>query len=555
MVGSSASEQVVLAAMQKLHWIPAHFDLTRAPIVNGGYKNSWLEWISATVTCKKLQEFHRDGWVLWDRWPRENSSCVEAWIGQRLFLVSPSARRLLSEKVHAIVCSQLGRDNRNMPCWPTLLDWAIRSAQRDAASLIVVQGTTLDQPTRQFARAAAVPLIELKLESSLGFAKNSTEQPLASTGTARSKLSAGCFDDLTAEEWLARSLSQLVEGDASSVSLEQGIWISPLLSKKAQSANHDDQANENLESIARTPLRDRTCVALADRVSAISIKPSGNIAELLQSRLSNPAFPTGSCFVAMPNYCYATKQDWKSHQTWLDRGAVGYVVDIEACVGLNNQLSRCNSLSATATLQPCLSLSQWLQGQTRPWSYLTHCTRGNCAALPQESMEGFVRRVWHDGNSNHPDPFLTLMNILQERCLRGSNWMTRTQTPMVSLSAAPIDELLTRRTFRAHLGRWDWEPYGIIFRHSCLADAHAVFYGSKHEFEKLPAEQQLFFQPSDGRQDWSDEREYRFVGNIDLAAIPTLDAVVFTQTEIEARQAAAISPFPVIWVRGTEKGN
>ena len=133
--------------------------------------------------------------------------------------------------------------------------------------------------------------------------------------------------------------------------------------------------------------------------------------------------------------------------------------------------------------------------------------------------------------------------------------MTRTQTPMVSLSAAPIDDLLARRTFRNHLGRWDWEPYGIIFHHSFLADAKAVTYGPRMNFASLPAEMQLFYQPNDGRQDWSDEQEYRFVGNINLAALPSQAAVVFTQTENEARQAAAISPFPVIWVRGTEKGN
>lgn len=555
MLGSLASVQVVLAAMQKLHWISTDFDLpSDSPIGPCGHDECWIKWmtlamsqgcdsISACAACNRLQDLQRDGWVLWERWPRESSSSVDAWLGPRLYLISPSAHRLLSEKVHTIVCSQLGRDYRNMPCWPTLLDWAIRSAQRDSASLIVAEGTTLDEPTRQFARAASVPLIELTVESPLRFSKDSAKQ------------STGSFNNTAAVEWLVSSLSQLVSSDSSAVSSEQGIWISPLLRANAQGTNRDDQANEDLETLARTPLRDRACVALADRVSAAAIKPSGTIAKLLQSRLGDPAFPTGSCFLAIPNYSYATKQDWKSHRAWLDLGAVGYVVDIEAGVGLNNQLSRCNSVSAKATFQPCLSLSKWLQGQMGPWSYFTHCTRGNSAAWPQESMEGYVRRVWNEGNSVSPDPFLTLMNILQERCLRGSNWMTRTQTPMVSLSSAPIEDLLARRTFRTHLGRWDWEPYGIIFLQSCLADAHAVTYGPKSNFEKLPAEMQLFYQPNDGRQDWSDEQEYRFVGNIDLAVLPSHAAVVFTQTENEARQAAAISPFPVIWVRGTENGN
>lgn len=569
MLGSSASVQIVLAAMQKLHWISADFDLASVPIDPCRNDKCWIEWMTLAISqhsdsilgsaaCNRLQELQRDGWVLWDRWPRESFSSVEAWLEPRLYLISPSVRRLLSEKVHTIVCSQLGRDYRNMPCWPTLLDWAIRSSQRDSASLIVAEGTTLDEPTRQFARAATVPLIELILEKPFRFSKDLARQSLAASGDSP-KQSAGSFSDNNnnnaAVEWLANSLSQLVASNASAANSEQSIWISPLICENSQSENCDERAVDELKSLLGTPLRDRACLALADRVSTISIKPSGTIAKLLQSRLSDPAFPTGSCFLAIPNYRYARNQDWKSHQAWLDRGAVGYVVDVEAGVGLNNQLSRCNSVSAKSTLQPCLSLSKWIQGQMGPWTYLTHCTRGNSVAWPQESMEGYVRRVWNDGNAVSPDPFLTLMNILQERCLRGSNWMTRTQTPMVSLSAASIEDLLARRTFRTHLGRWDWEPYGIIFCRSCLADAHAVTYGPKTDFEQLPGEMQLFYQPNDGRQDWSVEREYRFVGNIDLATIPSHSAAVFTQTENEARQAAAISPFPVIWVRGTENGN
>lgn len=593
MVGSSPSAQVVCAAMQQLNWISTDFNLTSEGLVSSHANQSnspqeprafsretcWLAWMTSmmplgcdsnsdsisTPEAKfaphaklpyeirfRLRELQRDGWVLWDRWPRESSTRIKAWLGPRLYLTSPSVHRLLSEKVHSIVCSQMGRDYRNMPCWPALLDWAIRSAQRDSAGLIVTEGTTLDEPTRQFAQAAAVPLIELNLERPFRFGKDSAKLVSRKSGDCDSKLSSEAFNP-AAVEWLLSSLSHLVASDPSAISSEQGIWISPLLCDHSQRDSLADQANENLEALVSTPLRDRVCVALADRVTAVSIKPSGTIATLLQNRLSDTTFPTGSCFIAMPNYRFAAKQDWKPHQVWLDRGAVGYLVDIESSVGLNNQLSRCTSVSIT--LQPCLSLSNWLQRQRDSWSNLTHCTRGNSAAWPQESTEGFVRRVWNKGNSLGTDPFLTLMNILQERCLRGSNWMTRTQTPMVSLSAAPIEDLLARRTFRTHLGRWDWEPYGIIFRQSCLAAAHAVTYGPKTEFEKLPADMQLFYQPNDGRQDWSDEQEYRFVGSIDLASLPSHAAVVFTQTEIEARQAAAISPFPVIWVRGTENGN
>ena len=97
MLGSSASVQVVLAAMQKLHWISADFDLANdSQIGPCEHDECWIKWmtfamshgcdsISASAACNRLRDLKRDGWVLWERWPRENSSSVEAWLGPRLY--------------------------------------------------------------------------------------------------------------------------------------------------------------------------------------------------------------------------------------------------------------------------------------------------------------------------------------------------------------------------------------------------------------------------------------------------------------------------------------
>jgi hypothetical protein len=67
-------------------------------------------------------------------------------------------------------------------------------------------------------------------------------------------------------------------------------------------------------------------------------------------------------------------------------------------------------------------------------------------------------------------------------------------------------------------------------------------------FATLPAEERFFFQPIDGRQDWSSEQEWRVLGDIDLRALPAYAAMVFTKTRNEALQLAWISPFPIVWI-------
>ena len=108
------------------------------------------------------------------------------------------------------------------------------------------------------------------------------------------------------------------------------------------------------------------------------------------------------------------------------------------------------------------------------------------------------------------------------------------------------------RTFRAHRGRWDFEPYGICIRQSWLEQhgVRPVRYGNSALWDELTESQRPFFQlRRSGRQrqiDWSVEREWRHVGDLDLTNLPRDAAFLFVPTVEEAKWLSSQSRWQVI---------
>jgi hypothetical protein len=132
--------------------------------------------------------------------------------------------------------------------------------------------------------------------------------------------------------------------------------------------------------------------------------------------------------------------------------------------------------------------------------------------------------------------------------------MIRGDAKVVCFTAVPLRELPQLRSFRSHLARWDFEPYGVCIRRGWL-EQHGcapVRYGDDAFWESLAAEVRPFFQvrTSTSRRsgrvtDWSIEREWRHVGNVDLSKLPTDAGLIFVPSREEAEQIATISRWPV----------
>lgn len=486
----------------------------------------------------QLERIVAAGWSLRSRWPRAWQSTLRSWLGPRLFL--GHARLFKPEvSIFSLVSSQIGRGGSRYPHWPGWIDQALRHVSRQRGRLLIAPGTTLAASLEQYARRAAVELVRVHWETA------SPSSP-----------------------WLADWLAGLARAPGRLEPATDELWLSPAW----------QPAHENF---AAYPLQDRLSIALADRLLAMSIRPAGKLQQLLVQRLAEPNFPVGSVFVTLASLHgssamtrVATHARTRSEMgrnaksqplSWLSLGAVGWLTtpaeSVEPAV-----LSACRQALATRHAPPFTQQlisplpAQWSAATADDASdYLVHCTRGSLGPRADESAAAFRQRAWAQGVATASHPLQTLWQICSSGRLRGTAAMTRTSARCVSFSAVPLVPLLARRTFRPHLGRWDWEPYGLMIRRSALQayGARPVIYGDETVYQQLPSDDQAYFQPStrrdQGAASWCEEREWRVVGDVDLRLLNVDSIALFVRTAVEARHCARHSPWPVFWIEAVSR--
>ncbi len=467
---------------------------------------------------RHLTRLHELGVSVYEGWPRSWRTTIDTWIGSRLYI---GHRRFLEGRspLVSLVSSRLGKAQQQLPHWPTLLQRALESIKRRQETLLLVRSSASDVIARPFARRFDLPCVELQVA-----------HPHSPSAT----------------QWLTDNFEQLlrkgVREFAADVPL---VAISPALDSPVQCI---DQSS----TIAGTPLQDRLLVALGDRVIVLHVRKGGSVERLITQRLEDAAFPCASLFVTLKGADSPTKH---AANSWLEKGGVGWYSPTGG-----NSLSELSCRFAghapgvrqsTAPLRLNRTLEQ---DDSSDSAYLVHCTRGSSGPGPDESWSQYQDRIFLQGEIDLRTPLLSLIRILRQRCIMGSERMFRTNTPMISFSAVPLPSLLARRTFQVHLNRWDWEPYGLLIRREILRErgAKPVIYGGEEQYLTMTDDQRCWFQPSQrkgaGQLSWSDEREWRIRGDLWLSQLPYDSIIVFVRTEQEANFVAKESPWPVIWI-------
>ncbi len=461
-------------------------------------------------------------------WPRPWADSLDEWLGSRFYL---SSSHIFSPPKHyfSLVSSQIGRHGIKVPNWPALVNAALQFSYREQQRPLILPGTSLSDATKQFSDRANLDSLSIHVDS-----------------------------QLTVELWLEDLLSRLYAGHTEdglrefSASCTSRLVLSPPFEVRSPSA------------LSLLPIQDRAAIAIADRVFAIHVRSGGTIAKLLASRLADHRFPTGSIFIASMLAPTSSQPDFDA---WLERGAVGWLLPDStpqlASGQLGRTLSSCRSAVRVAAGQSkaCQSLVSPLSAlwnSTRvaecEWPFLAHCTRGNSGPLPEESMERYIDRVWSRGSIPQCDAFSTLQQILDEQRIAANSRLARGGNAFVSFSAVPLAELLSRRQFRSHLGRWDWEPYGILIRRDVLQSlgARPVIYGDEADFKSLNENDRDYFQPRGTKSarnqlDWTSEREWRLRGDCNFRDLPRQAIMLFAATQSQAERIARHFPWPVLW--------
>ncbi len=429
-----------------------------------------------------------------------SAECAGAtnWLGERLIWWPQGRPRGLQV---GIVSSRLGQRLDTQADWFTVFRAACSKINRDHDVLLTAADTTPDRFVRRAAELFAVRVISMICPR-------------------RAESIAAWFKRIRRIETICDKTIHPA-------------YLSPELSPRQ---NH----SSNSDPFADQPVRDRAVVSSADRLLVFHLRRGGHLETLVRGRLNDPAWPAASVFVALGKDLVKRKLA----DELLERGAIGWVV-------LETLRHDQESLRVTTPLRkvPIIELPV-----SEDWPWLTHCTRSQPDGWPdQNHLDYFDELLLTPGTADR-SAYAAIRRIVATQRLVATSRMIRGDVKVVCFTAVPLVELPQLRSFRSHLARWDFEPYGICIRRDWLEHRRCtpVRYGDDALWESLSSEDRAFFQVRTSRSrrsgrvtDWSIEQEWRQLGDVDLSELPSDAAIVFVPSLEEAQQMAMVSRWPI----------
>ncbi|KPA09486.1 hypothetical protein MHK_010318 [Candidatus Magnetomorum sp. HK-1] len=165
--------------------------------------------------------------------------------------------------------------------------------------------------------------------------------------------------------------------------------------------------------------------------------------------------------------------------------------------------------------------------------YLIHWTRASNGPWPTEIKYEYFNAILK--NDTYPRNALdTLKNILDLSQIKASTRHMPQKTPTVSFSGLLPHEAIPLMRWRARFCQMSFEPYGIGIEKS-YAQSMGIQAVKYYKLNSHPKGVAPWLCQSTGRQgDWQLEKEYRFLGDIDLFKIPNDKLVCFCLKQDEA---------------------
>lgn len=317
----------------------------------------------------------------------------------------------------------------------------------------------------------------------------------------------------------------------------------------------------NRADLMDSPLEDRAVAILSHQLFGLHVRPDGKVARLVEARLSEPSMAPGSTIVAVNERGLPSARQRTATLAWrlADQGAVlWFPSDGSNDLGSNRNVWMrvwgCERRGRSSTWMPFGRATPKLLTSN---DYLIHFTRSRHGTWPDQSIEHLfdeaIRLEWTPQKS----PLQTLRRILAKQRLVASSHLRRGALRTVCFTAQSIQTMLDRRGFQSHLGRWDWEPYGIAIRRTWLSEhgARPVRYLPSGDISHLSHKDQAFSQPlpkDDRHRDWSIEREWRVQDDIRLCQIPADQGFVFVHRRSEASSLSSLSRWPIVYLSSEE---
>jgi hypothetical protein len=163
------------------------------------------------------------------------------------------------------------------------------------------------------------------------------------------------------------------------------------------------------------------------------------------------------------------------------------------------------------------------------WNFITHWTKTCHGPWPGEKKIDYYARLVASGNSYPGQAFDTLGNIISEGKISGSsNWM-RGGSKAIGFTETEPSQALSLMRWRSKRVNWNFEPYGVAIDKTIASEfgIRPVIYGDDSDYKQLSDQNKPYFQSRIGADvDWSLEREWRHIGDLDLDKISS-DKIVY----------------------------
>jgi hypothetical protein len=178
------------------------------------------------------------------------------------------------------------------------------------------------------------------------------------------------------------------------------------------------------------------------------------------------------------------------------------------------------------------------------WDYITHWTRTHHGPWPGELKHDFYRRLVNSGAEYPNSAFNSLKNMIQKKKIYASSKRIRKSIRCIGFSDLEPESMLKWMRWLPKRVGWNFEPYGIAIKQEACQKAglRQVIYGDDERYEKLSENDKPYFQ-SKGKKDvdWSQEHEWRKIGDLALDDIPEKDTAYVVWGENEALELLKVT--------------
>lgn len=332
---------------------------------------------------------------------------------------------------------------------------------------------------------------------------------------------------------VAAWLQRLCRAESSSSNLWRGLLSPPVLAGIAAARNEQRGAS--------TPLADQWLIESADELLVLHLRPGSRLLPALRGRLA-----AGRC---EPNVRLAVGPGLVGHR------AAGELLEQGASVWRplgwrwygRRVIQADGSSDGAGQILTC----------PPPGDFLFHCTRRVDGPWPGQRPEDYLDDVLFERPSADHSPLGALRRMLTEERIAASSQGIRGGSLVVCFTGVTWNELPQLRQFRPHRMRWDFMHFGMAIDRAWLVErgTRAVVYGDDAQWEALDQRRRPFFQLARGRRrsrrnaqplDWTVEREWRHLGDVQLQGLGPTQAFLFVASREDAQRLARVSRWPVV---------